>query len=162
MKKLFSFSFYMVLLCSPAGCLFDRSAPSQEAALTGGRGDTERLAAMAGNGEEVTASFIVERPDEISDEELMEIRASHTSAEMTLDEAKRLIELHADRQKMPESMRESIFETLKGLARHIPVKEAYKLVSLRFNLSDLNEFKRSGSADYEKSIGLNGRAVFRR
>ncbi|MCC6346084.1 MAG: hypothetical protein IT388_02730 [Nitrospirales bacterium] len=159
MRKLLCFSFYTVLLCSVAGCLFDRPTATQETISHGE--SSGHPAPAAGKRETVTSSFIVERPDAISDEELMRMRASYTGSEMTLNEAKTMLALHAGRKKMPENVQETMLQALDSLARHIPVKEAYKLVALRFRLSDLNEFKKNGSSDYERSIGLDGRTVFR-
>ncbi|MFO0752833.1 MAG: hypothetical protein U0411_05860 [Thermodesulfovibrionales bacterium] len=157
MRKFLYFFGCLALLCSGAGCLFD----PQEEMPAGEHEAPAHSSSAEGEQEKVTVAFIVERPDAISDAELMRMQSSYAGSGMTLDEAKAMIAQHASRKKMPKNMQETIFKALDSLVRHIPVREAYKLVSLRFRLSDLNEFKKTGSSDYERSISLDGRTVFR-
>ncbi|HCZ10755.1 MAG TPA: hypothetical protein DHV16_00540 [Nitrospiraceae bacterium] len=100
---------------------------------------------------------ITEPYDTKTEENAAKIKDSMFLKDKTLMEANEHLNREADRQGFSEEKKAEIIKTFERLSGHMPAKEAYKLILIRFNLIDIEKFKEAGNSDYEKSVGVMSR-----
>ena len=60
-----------------------------------------------------------------------------------------------DRKGFSAGKKAEIVRAFEKLSIYMPVKEAYKMVLIRFNLTDMEKLRKEGSYDYEDTMRLS-------
>ncbi|OGW21951.1 MAG: hypothetical protein A2077_07265 [Nitrospirae bacterium GWC2_46_6] len=84
-----------------------------------------------------------------------EAKNSYNMVAMTVEDAKYKLIREADRKGFSAGKKAEIVRAFEKLSIYMPVKEAYKMVLIRFNLTDMEKLRKEGSYDYEDTMRLS-------